>query len=347
MIKNVLIIRFRRVGDSILSMALCHSLKLSFSGVRVDLVLNDVIAPLFEGHPDVDRVIAFSKAECQGRNYFRKVRQVMRATEYDAIIDMRATPKTLLFSVLAPKTRYRIGRGKWYNRGVLNFRLPRGLPGDMVERDLSFMDPLGREGELKKDREFRIYVGEEERASYRRYMESKGVDFGKPVVLACVATRIAEKAWDAGNMTEILRRILHDTNAQIVLNYIGKEEEACARGYYERLGENPRIFMDVEAPGLRQLCALCSLSDFFFGNEGGLRHLSQALGIPSYAIFPAGISIDTWLPGRCERYNGISADEEAVSEGLRRASYEERMKRITVDKVWGRLRSSLERYLYR
>ena len=66
MIKNILVIRFRRVGDSVLAVALCHSLKLSLPSAQVHYVVNANIAPLYEGHPDIDRVIPFTEEEQHG-----------------------------------------------------------------------------------------------------------------------------------------------------------------------------------------------------------------------------------------------------------------------------------------
>ena len=97
MIKNILVIRFRRVGDSVLAVALCHSLKLSLPSAQVHYVVNANIAPLYEGHPDIDRVIPFTEEEQHGMAYLKKVRQIVKETRYDAIIDMRgptAWPRT-------------------------------------------------------------------------------------------------------------------------------------------------------------------------------------------------------------------------------------------------------------
>ena len=53
-IKRILIIRFRQIGDSILAVALCSTLKKSFPDAEIHFVLNKNIAPLYEGHPDID-----------------------------------------------------------------------------------------------------------------------------------------------------------------------------------------------------------------------------------------------------------------------------------------------------
>ena len=68
-IKRILIIRFRQIGDSILAVALCSTLKKSFPDAEIHFVLNKNIAPLYEGHPDIDKVITFDKNENKPVSY--------------------------------------------------------------------------------------------------------------------------------------------------------------------------------------------------------------------------------------------------------------------------------------
>lgn len=106
-IKHILVIRFRRVGDSVLATALCRSLRQSFPQAQIDYVLNENIASLYENHPDIDRVITFSDRENHHLpTYIRKVRHTMKATSYDIIIDMRTTVRTLLFSLFSLHTPF-------------------------------------------------------------------------------------------------------------------------------------------------------------------------------------------------------------------------------------------------
>ena len=58
-VKHILVIRFRRVGDSVLSMALCHGLRQTFPAAQIDFVVNEGIHTLYEHHPDVDRCVVF------------------------------------------------------------------------------------------------------------------------------------------------------------------------------------------------------------------------------------------------------------------------------------------------
>ena len=82
-VKKVLVIRFRRIGDAVVSVVICSTIRKSFPEAEIHYVLNESIAPLFENHPDIDRVITFSNDEnSHFLKYVRKVRQLMKTERY-------------------------------------------------------------------------------------------------------------------------------------------------------------------------------------------------------------------------------------------------------------------------
>lgn len=60
---NILVIRFRQMGDAIVATPLLASLRESFPDARIDYVLNERLEPLFDGLPFIDNVISFSDDE--------------------------------------------------------------------------------------------------------------------------------------------------------------------------------------------------------------------------------------------------------------------------------------------
>src|SRR3954466_8948419 len=109
-IKKILVIRVRHIGDSVLSIPFCTTLKRSFPNAEVHYLVNENIAPLYEHHPDMDKVIALSEKESHSfLKYVLRVRSIVKANHYDVIIDLRSTFSTLLFSLFSPSTPYRIG----------------------------------------------------------------------------------------------------------------------------------------------------------------------------------------------------------------------------------------------
>lgn len=350
-IKHILVIRFRRVGDSVLSMALCHGLRQTFPGAEIDFVINEGIHTLYEHHPDVDKCITFS-AEENGSTwkYLHKVRSTVRQTRYDIIIDMRTTLRTLLFSLFSLRTPWRIGEKKWYSWMWLNHRVNHHADRSMcrIDQNNQLLEPLKAITDVKPSRSFRLYVSDVHKKAYHDLMESAGIDFTRPVILATPTARLEYKVLPAKTMEAVLQKIIDTFDAQIIFNFAGKEKDIALR-YQHEMGDNPHIFTNIDAPTLPDLCALASNCHFFFGNEGGPRHIAQALDIPSFAIFPPGIRKSIWLPDEGNRFAGISPDDfvSADEQKLRGMNYQERMGLMTEERIWERLQPVIASHLLR
>lgn len=346
-IKKILVIRFRRVGDAVLGTSLCSSLRRTFPNAEIHYLLNTPIAPLYEGHPDIDKVITFDSKD--DRNFFRYIRRawsIVRANKYDVIIDMRGTVRTLLFSLLSPFTAFRIGTKKGYSFLALNYPVDnRGdKTSNMIEHNLAFLKPLEQVADVKYCKDFRLYVTDAEKQHFHDYMQQAGIDFAKPVMLAVVSARLQHKIWNKECMKQVLQRIIDNYDAQIIFNFVSAERE-FAINVHQEMNNHPNVFTNLEANSLRDLCALSANCNFFFGNEGGARHLAQALDVPSFAIFPPKISKSRWLPGQGERFAGISPDDFCLKAEQKSMTYEERFNLITVERVWELLTPMLNRYL--
>ena len=252
-IKKILIIRFRQIGDSILAVALCSTLKKSFPDAEIHFVLNKNIASLYEGHPDIDKVITFDKNENKPFTaYIKKVWQVTHQNKYDVIIDMRSTIRTLFFSLFSLKTPFRIGRIKGYTRFLLNYRTDtynNSLTTDMVERNLLLAAPLEKIRPIQYTKEFRLYLTDQEKKDFRYYMEKEGIDFARPVFLIGVTTKLLHKKWNTEFMITTLKRILEEyKDIQMIFNYAPGYEEEDARNIYKELGCPERIKIDIQKP---------------------------------------------------------------------------------------------------
>jgi ADP-heptose:LPS heptosyltransferase len=346
-IKKILVIRFRRVGDAVLGTSLCSSLRKTFPHAEIHYLLNTPIAPIYEGHPDIDQVIRFDAND--DKNFFRYIRRawaIVRSNKYDVIIDMRGTVRTLLFSLLSLRTQFRIGTKKSYSFLALNYPVDnRGdKTSNMIEHNLAFLKPLEKVAELKYCRDFRLYVSEAEKQQFHSYMQQAGINVEKPVIVAVVSARLQHKIWDNECMKQVLKKIVASCDAQIIFNFV-KAEREFAVNMHQEMNNHPNIFTNIEANSLRDLCALSANCNFFFGNEGGARHLAQALNVPSLAIFPPNISKLRWLPEQGERFAGISPDDFCSGVEQKNMTYEERFNLITVERVWGVLEPMLKRHL--
>lgn len=337
-VKKILVIRFRQIGDSILATALCRTLKQTFPNAEIHFVLNKGIAPLFENHPDIDRLITFSKDELKSLpKYLKKVRETVRENRYDVIIDMRTTIRTLWFSLFSRKTPFRVGRKKSYSGLLLTDRIDHYDPAyklDMVSRNNLLASPLEKLGSVDYSTAFTLGITPEEIADFREYMVSEGIDFSRPVMLVGVTTKITAKKWPVDYMVELLREIMaRHPELQLVFNYAPGVEETEAREIWEKLKCPECVKINLQADSLRKLAALCANCDGYFGNEGGTRHIVQAMERPSFSIFSPYASKSMWLPQNRVYASGIEAADLLSAEKLSSMTPEEKFAAITPAKV--------------
>ena len=140
---KILVIRFRQMGDAILATPLLSTLRASFPDAEIDFVLNERIAPLFEGHPALSRIITFTDEERHSFfTYVGKVWRTVHQTRYDAIIDMRSTTNTMLFALFSLRSRWRIGIRKPYTWGIFNRRIEACEDDEsMIDHNLKLVPP--------------------------------------------------------------------------------------------------------------------------------------------------------------------------------------------------------------
>lgn len=308
--KKILIVRFKQIGDSVLATPICESLRKTYPDARIDYVVYDHIAPLFEDHPAIDNIISITKEERKNPlKYLAKVWKVTRV-KYDIIIDIMSTPKSELFTLFGRSAEYRIGRwkpkrGYTYTHSVKEPKVSR----DKVDKFLHMLKPLEEAGiDIKYDTTYRVVLTNEEKNKLKDRMIKAGVDFNKPVFAFAINSRRPEKIWNPENMKRLITIILEKYNAQGIFYYSPAERE-FAKNIHRELGDRKDIFSNIETKSIRELAMLLSNCDMFIGNEGGPRHIAQGLDIPSFAIFSPRAEKKEWLSNANDRHRGIEPDD--------------------------------------
>ena len=147
-------------------------------------------------------------------------------------------------------------------------------------------------------------------------------------------------------MKEILYRIIQRYDAQLIFNY-SREEKAAALTLYEDMGKDEHIFIDIEADSLRKLVSMLETADFFFGNEGGPRHIAQACHLPGLAIYPPWVELPRWLPSNDPRYQSVSSFDMFPGQVIEGRTEKELFDLLSVEYVWERLQPMMDEVFIR
>ena len=339
---KILVVRFKQIGDAILSSVICNTLKRTFPEAEIDYVVYEHISPLFENHKYIDNVISITKEE--QKNPFKYLAKVWKVTrkKYDIVIDIMSTPKSEVFTLFSLGSRYRIGRRKPKRGYTYNYKIdePRDAK-DKVDKFLKMLKPLEQEYKVMYDNNYIITLTFEEKSQMRKRMLDAGIDFSRPVYICAANSRRESKIYNTEKMQRIVERVRDELKGQIIFFYSPDEKDFIMK-FYEKFENKRDLFVNINTKSIRELAMVIANCNFFFGNEGGPRHLAQSLDIPSFAIFSPSASKKEWLSNANERHQGVEPNDEGNCEGL---DYKGQYNLIDPDYVFDKIEEMSKKFI--
>lgn len=328
---KILVVRFKQMGDAILATPVCNTFRKTFPDAEIDFVCYEHVAPIFKEDKNFNTITITNKVK---NNAFRYLWEVWKITRkrYDVVIDLMSNPKSEWFTFLSG-AKYRVGRYSKHRGFTYTHKIkePTEFKNE-VEKGLRLIEPLEKEYDIKYDTNFKLYVTSEEKENMKKQMLEKGIDFTKPVVLCSVTAKHSFKIYPLDKMGETLGKIL-EKNKNIQMIFFGTpEQKSDMEKVKSMVGENKNnIFTSIETKSVRDLLALISNSDMYFGNEGGARHMAQGLDVPSFAIFWPESDRECWCPFGGERHRGIISRD--IQKDYGKLSWEEIFNLITPERL--------------
>lgn len=339
---KILVVRFKQIGDAILSSVICNTLKRTFPEAEIDYVVYEHISPLFENHKYIDNVISITKEE--QKNPFKYLAKVWKVTrkKYDIVIDIMSTPKSEVFTLFSLGSRYRIGRRKPKRGYTYNYKIdePRDAK-DKVDKFLKMLKPLEQEYKVMYDNNYIITLTFEEKSQMRKRMLDAGIDFSRPVYICAANSRRESKIYNIEKMKKIVERVRDELKGQIIFFYSPDEKDFIMK-FYEKFENKRDLFVNINTKSIRELAMVIANCNFFFGNEGGPRHLAQSLDIPSFAIFSPSASKKEWLSNANERHQGVEPNDVRNCEGL---DYKGQYNLIDPDYVFDKIEEMSKKFI--
>lgn len=337
---KILVVRFKRIGDSILSLPLCHSLKLTFPNAQVDFVLYEDIVPLFLNHPYIDNVISIKKDEQKNIfKYLKKVKEINK-NNYDIVIDIMSTFKSEIFCLFASKAVYKIGRYKKYRGFFYTHKMKEPDSLNKIDKFIKqLLSPLEKDGfNLKISHELKFFPTIEDNKKYRKIFENSGVDFSKPVIAFSIYSRVSTKIYPIDEMKKVVQYLIDKYDAQIIFFHTPDQREAVQKIHRE-MQNDKNIFSNIFTPTIKDLVSLLENCDYFIGNEGGARHLAQSLDLPSLGIYHPVSDLKEWLPFPSDKNMGISPhvllEEYSMTlEDYNKLEHENKFRLIKVEHIF-------------
>jgi heptosyltransferase-3 len=278
-IRKILVLRYRSIGDILLSFPALESLRLAFPQAQIDMVIDDKFRDICYAHPHINRLILYRRG---GNSLWDEMKFIwkIRRGQYDAVVDLHCGPRSAVLTRLSG-ARYRIG--SWATkRSKMAYNVPpvpwKGEgPPHSVEAMLNIIEPL-KLSILHRKSLFLAY-SEEDKNYIRNFLAD--FDVNRKPIMVHPGGRVDVKKLPVEKMGQIVRWLSEEFGARVIL--AGAD---CDLPDISAIASaSRRKCLIATNLKLGRLAALIDSCGLFIGNDSGPMHMAAALGVPAVAFF--------------------------------------------------------------
>lgn len=286
-VRRVLVVRLRSIGDTVLATPSLIALRRFLPDARIDILLEDWVAPLLDGFGPVDNVIAVERGR-GGR--FRAAREIRR-NRYDVVFNLHGGTSATFLTFLSG-ARHRIGYSH-YQYSFLYVHLL-SSSSDFWQREHTHsaeqqLALLGFVGVPVADRPKSDLTVTETAAERVSALYSGWPDIEDYALIHPTAA-YATKQWSTENFARTAEYLYAKGLKTIAI--AAKNETAVLEKLKAESNAPILTFSDLPLP---QITALAAKAKLFVGNDSGIAHIAAAMKTPSVVIFGSS-NIHHWRP---------------------------------------------------
>jgi heptosyltransferase-2 len=340
-IERVLVRATNWVGDAMMTLPALEAVRENFPSSSIAVLAKPWVAPIYDHHPAVDRVLIFHKGEGAFSGLLDLIQciRLIRRNRFDLAILFQNAFEAALLTCLGGvgfRIGYRTdGRGLLLTHRVL--RSGELLKIHQTEYYLSLLRGMGWGARSSLPR-LRVSADDEQAADGILGLE--GIQEGDFLLgLGPGAIFGGAKRWPAERFAEIGDMAAQRWSAKVLI--FGSDREASICGRVRRAMESPALDLSGRT-SLGQAMGLIDRCSFFVTNDSGLMHIAAALNVPTVAIFGPTDPVTTGPRGphtRIVRHDTSCApclkpectEDHACMLGIRAGEVWETMERLRED----------------
>lgn len=302
--KRILVIQLQQIGDVLLSTAICGTLKKTFPNAEIDYLVADFAEGIVKGHPAISEVITYHKKG--GWVYFFKFLWRLRKKKYDVVFDILCKPRSGLMTWFSGAKRRisfsRSGRSIYYT-DLLPEEL--GLKVHTIDHRLTLLNPL--QTTVQIDKSVKIYLEDSLVKKTQESFLQKGLDQNCLKIVFGINSRRSFKVWPQEYFLQVIDHCINKYNAKIIFFYNEKEKEFCLEAK-SKVCKPDNVYADFSG-SIRDIAAVFQCCDLFVGNDSGPRHIAEAVGTATFAIYSPTSSKYNWNTQGNPRYQSIDLQD--------------------------------------
>ncbi|MDR3619574.1 MAG: glycosyltransferase family 9 protein [Paludisphaera borealis] len=280
--ERICIIKPSSLGDVVHSLPILPALRTLWPAAHISWVVNSAFRGLIEGHPDLNRVIAYDKGGSgvtrRGVLAMSKLCGELVKDEFDLTIDLQGLLRSgIMTAATGAALRVglddaREGAGWFYTHRVSASR----LSVHAVDRVMRVAEALGA---APAEPSFHLPIRELDEEWARKTLAS----IPGPRLILNIGARWLTKRWPVEHFAEVARRAVAEFGAGLIA-VGGREDRELVDSLREKLAGAPIVDL-CGATSLLQLAALAKQSDLYLSNDTGPIHLAAAAGASVVGIY--------------------------------------------------------------
>jgi lipopolysaccharide heptosyltransferase II len=333
--KRICVIKPSALGDVVQALPVLPALRRRFPRARISWVISRSLAPLLEGHPDLDEVVPFERRGSLGD--WRRLMTRLRRSRFDLVFDLQGLLRSGLM-LWATKASLRVGlesarEGSMWGCHFLIPGTDLSVPAHLRTRRV--VDALGL---ANFPAELRLGISRSERQWATRQL----APLGGSVLAIHPGASWKTKRWLPERFAAVASKALRHFGLSPVV--LGAPDECGLSAQFvqtlHQLAPNARPVNLTGRTNLKQLAAVLEQSRVLLTNDSGPMQLAAGLGTPVVGIFTCTSPTISGPPG--DQHELVATGVKCAASYRKRCPYRGKkhlacMEELDVERVWAGL----------
>jgi lipopolysaccharide heptosyltransferase II len=300
-VQRILVVRLRSIGDTVLATPALHALRRFLPDAKIDLLLEDWVAPVLEGCAETDEIITMRRGSLKSR--LMTMRRLYQA-RYDVAYNLHGG-STSIFLARASNAAHRVGYAHYRydflqtDNAPSPYQLWHRKPLHSVEQQLALLGFTGvpvtdlPPTKLNVTERAQQSLDAKLRAAFESNGHIKNFEEANGFAVIHPAAAFETKRWAAENFARVIEHLCSAHKMPSII--VAAPNEAKVVNAVLQSASNAARTLALVDLTLPEVTAILSRAKIFIGNDSGIAHIANAVGAPCVVVFGSS-NVAHWQP---------------------------------------------------